>query len=216
MKEYRFQYPATLMFSIMSDRPVSAARAIASAKSNLQNRVSKATDQTDGFPVSALDSQFPGLITAGRVYPQLDIHGKLDGALELVDIDAAQRRQVPTPDDIAADLILNHLRALRDLARDVVNHDIDSADIVEAIRELKNAVHQAEDELPFVFRKGAPRKPRIITVTVEGGVVQSVDDIPPGVTVSVLDFDTDGVEEHKTKVVNDKGERALVSDYVGR
>ena len=36
---------------------------------------------------------------------------------------------------------------------------------------------------------------KIITVTVEGGVVQSVDGIPDGVTVRVLDFDTDGAED---------------------
>lgn len=215
MREYRFQYPATLNFSLVTDRPISRDRAVSRAKSLLQNSVSVCTDQTDGFAVLALDSQFPGMITAGRVYPQLDIHGKLDGQMELVDIDATQRRQAPTSDDIATDLILNHLRALRDMALDVVNHNIDSADIVEAIRELKDAVEQAEDELPFVFRKGAERKPRIITVTVEGGVIQSVDDIPPGVTVTVLDFDTDGVEEHKTKVVNGQGQRAVVSEYAG-
>jgi hypothetical protein len=122
-----------------------------------------------------------------------------------------------TSDDIAADLILNHLRALRDMGRDVINNTggLNSAGnpFDDALRELSFALDEAENGLPFVFQKGAERKPRIITFTVEGGVIQSVDDIPPGVAVTVLDFDTDGVGEHKTKVVNDKGQRAVVTEY---
>jgi hypothetical protein len=37
---------------------------------------------------------------------------------------------------------------------------------------------------------------RVVTVTVEGGVVQHVD-VPPGVRVKIMDFDVDGVPPHE-------------------
>lgn len=52
-----------------------------------------------------------------------------------------------------------------------------------------------------------------IVITVEGGVIQDVEGIPPGVTVRVLDFDTEGCDEDTMNIVNDKGERAIVSEY---
>jgi hypothetical protein len=52
----------------------------------------------------------------------------------------------------------------------------------------------------------------VINVTVEGGVVQAIDGIPAGVTVRVLDFDTDGADEESlTELPN--GEKASVSEW---
>ena len=55
----------------------------------------------------------------------------------------------------------------------------------------------------------------VITVTVEGGVVQAIDGIPPGMTVRVLDFDTDGAEEESLTALPN-GEKACVSEWNGK
>ena len=55
----------------------------------------------------------------------------------------------------------------------------------------------------------------VITVTVEGGVVQAIDGIPPGMTVRVLDFDTDGAEEESLTALPN-GEKACVSEWSGK
>ncbi len=168
-------------------------------------------------------------------------------------------------DDIAADLMIQNLRALRDNARDALNafdqFQQGNADFTdEAMRELRFAVEEAENQLPFIFfkrsaivaavKQNAPDLAKLlkraekalegdsndaehdalydlvealkvqqtpatceITVTVEGGVIQSIDDVPPGVKVTVLDFDTDGVPDEETEVANDEGQRAVVSEY---
>ena len=53
---------------------------------------------------------------------------------------------------------------------------------------------------------------KIITVTVEGGVVQAVEDIPAGITVRVLDFDTDGADEESLTTLPN-GEKASVGEW---
>ncbi len=53
---------------------------------------------------------------------------------------------------------------------------------------------------------------KIITITVEGGVVQAVEGIPAGVTVRVLDFDTDGADEESLTALPN-GEKASVSEW---
>jgi hypothetical protein len=51
-----------------------------------------------------------------------------------------------------------------------------------------------------------------ITITVEGGVIQDIQYIPKGMTVTVLDFDVDGVpEEDLTKLRN--GQKAVVAEW---
>jgi hypothetical protein len=56
---------------------------------------------------------------------------------------------------------------------------------------------------------------KIITITVEGGVVQSVEGIPRGVTVRVLDFDTDGADDDSLTALPN-GEKASVSEWQAR
>lgn len=66
-----------------------------------------------------------------------------------------------------------------------------------------------DGECPFEKRPMYPIMGEIL-VTVEGGVVQQVDNIPKGITVKVMDFDTDGVE----KVLrNEKGEAYVLSTW---
>jgi len=52
----------------------------------------------------------------------------------------------------------------------------------------------------------------VITVTVEGGVVQVIDGIPAGVTVRVIDFDTEGAEKEALTTLPN-GKEAHVSEW---
>jgi hypothetical protein len=52
----------------------------------------------------------------------------------------------------------------------------------------------------------------VITVTLEGGVIQGIEGVPPGVTIRVLDHDVEGVEPERLRPLAD-GERALVSEW---
>ena len=45
-----------------------------------------------------------------------------------------------------------------------------------------------------------------IRITMEGGVIQAVDNVPEGVRVVVMDFDVEGYDESELKT-NDRGER---------
>jgi hypothetical protein len=76
-----------------------------------------------------------------------------------------------------------------------------------------------ESELRLVLQQQAEQSSpppdvsgTLITVTVEGGVVQAIDGIPPGMTVRVLDFDTDGADEESLTALPN-GSKASVSDW---
>jgi hypothetical protein len=59
-------------------------------------------------------------------------------------------------------------------------------------------------------------KPRKIIVEVEGGVVQSVRNIPRGIVIEIRDFDTDGAEENTEsaeQLVEFDGQNAIVSKW---
>lgn len=51
-----------------------------------------------------------------------------------------------------------------------------------------------------------------IAITLEGGIIQDIDNIPPGVTVKVMDFDTDGVDESEL-CRNGHGEEYVLSRF---
>jgi hypothetical protein len=51
----------------------------------------------------------------------------------------------------------------------------------------------------------------VITVTLEGGVIQGIEGVPPGVTVRVLDHDVESVEPERLQCLTD-GAPALVSE----
>jgi len=74
--------------------------------------------------------------------------------------------------------------------------------------ELRLIPQQEEEEAPPT----SDQSHKVITVTVEGGVVQAIDGIPPGMTVRVLDFDTDGVDEESLTALPN-GSKASVSDW---
>ena len=76
-----------------------------------------------------------------------------------------------------------------------------------------------ESELQLVPQEEEKSPPAeataVITNTVEGGVVQAIDGIPAGVTVRVLDFDTEGAEEEFLTALPN-GEKASVSEWSGK
>ncbi|GMU20581.1 MAG: hypothetical protein AMXMBFR13_06780 [Phycisphaerae bacterium] len=51
-----------------------------------------------------------------------------------------------------------------------------------------------------------------ILVTVEGGLIQAIDNIPPDVVVKVMDFDTEGVDEQYLSE-KDRGEKCVISTW---
>jgi hypothetical protein len=79
-----------------------------------------------------------------------------------------------------------------------------------------------ESELRLVPQQQAQESPppppdeskSLIIVTVEGGVIQAIDGIPAGITIRVLDFDTEGAEEESLTALPN-GEKACVSEWSG-
>ena len=53
---------------------------------------------------------------------------------------------------------------------------------------------------------------KVIKITVKDGVVEIIDDIPKGIIVMVLDYDTDGIQESRLTQDSD-GQRCIVSVY---
>lgn len=76
--------------------------------------------------------------------------------------------------------------------------------------ELRLVPQQQERESPLPPDESSS----VITVTVEGGVVQAIDGIPAGVTIRVIDFDTEGAEEESLTALPN-GEKACVSEWSG-
>jgi hypothetical protein len=52
-----------------------------------------------------------------------------------------------------------------------------------------------------------------ITVTVEGGLIQEIENIPPGISVLVMDFDTDGTDEDEVTKTTE-GDLCVVSEWL--
>ena len=52
-----------------------------------------------------------------------------------------------------------------------------------------------------------------IIVRVEGGMVQSVEGIPPGVIVEVRDYDTDGLDDEELETDDDGIPHRIADEY---
>ena len=74
--------------------------------------------------------------------------------------------------------------------------------------ELRLVPQQQEQESPLPSDQSSS----VITVTVKGGVVQEIDGIPAGVTIRVLDLDTEGADE-KSLTVLPNGSKACASEW---
>lgn len=73
--------------------------------------------------------------------------------------------------------------------------------------ELDN-LRLIRDVIDNHLAKYLPKEDSEITITLEGGVIQEIEDIPEGVNVKVVDFDCDGMEGDD--VMNVKGHPAHV------
>lgn len=56
-------------------------------------------------------------------------------------------------------------------------------------------------------------EPEKIIITMDGGLIQEIEGIPPGITIEVRDFDTEGSEDDR--IVEIDGERAFVTIWEG-
>jgi hypothetical protein len=74
--------------------------------------------------------------------------------------------------------------------------------------ELRLVPQQQEQESPLP----PPEPGELITVTLEGGIVQAIDGIPPGVIIRILDFDIEGAQENAVTTLPD-GSKACVSQW---
>jgi hypothetical protein len=55
-----------------------------------------------------------------------------------------------------------------------------------------------------------------IIVHVDGGVIQDIEGIPPGVEVHVRDYDTDGAEPWQQCLINEHGRPYTLAIYTDR
>lgn len=53
-----------------------------------------------------------------------------------------------------------------------------------------------------------------IRVYVRGGVVQDIENIPKGITIEVIDYDTDGADEGRTTKL-ENGDECFLAIYEG-
>jgi hypothetical protein len=124
-----------------------------------------------------------------------------------------QNAVADTPEKIRAFMLLSLKGALTLEAKGMKRRGRSALSVIKAeFPQIK--ARTAAEALPqylAVLQRLGILPSHVITVTVEGGVIQDVENVPPGVTVRVLDFDTDGAEEEAAVDVN--GQPARESLY---
>ncbi len=80
------------------------------------------------------------------------------------------------------------------------------------LSELAKAVLSAKVALA---NKVTDFQKKEIFVLLEGGVVHSVVDVPPGMQLTILDSDTEGVEKERIEVSPLDGELCVISKFIG-
>ena len=58
-----------------------------------------------------------------------------------------------------------------------------------------------------------PTKPVEIFVIMEGGVVHEIVDLPPNINVTVIDYDTEGVEKERLEISPVDGELCVITKW---
>ena len=56
-------------------------------------------------------------------------------------------------------------------------------------------------------------KPLEIFVVMEGGVVHEIVDLPPNINVTVIDYDTEGVEKERLEISPVDGELCVITKW---
>lgn len=82
---------------------------------------------------------------------------------------------------------------------------------------------KTETKPPFIIRqwkkfiaaikKLLTRKPKDIFVVLEGGVVHEIVNLPPNIGVTVIDYDTEGVEDNRLEISPLDGELCVINKW---
>ena len=62
-------------------------------------------------------------------------------------------------------------------------------------------------------KKTIPIQPLEIFVVMEGGVVHEIVNLPPYINVTVIDYDTEGVEEERLEISPVDGEACVINKW---
>ena len=62
-------------------------------------------------------------------------------------------------------------------------------------------------------KKTIPIQPLEIFVVMEGGVVHEIVNLPPHINVTVIDYDTEGVEEERLEISPVDGEACVINKW---
>jgi hypothetical protein len=54
-------------------------------------------------------------------------------------------------------------------------------------------------------------EPHKVIIDVEGGIIQSIKNIPPGIIIEVRDYDVEGADTEEIKTID--GEEAVISTW---
>ena len=83
----------------------------------------------------------------------------------------------------------------------------------ERLKELWRQTHfQGNAEGILKLKKGEKPEPnKVIEITVRGGLIQDIQNIPIGITIRVRDYDTDGDEDRTIK--DENGDRCFQADW---
>ena len=75
---------------------------------------------------------------------------------------------------------------------------------------------RTETELAWAYIEHRPAPaPKPIRICLDGGVIHDIMDIPPGLTVKVFDYDTEGIEAERLS--RDKaGDKCLITDWTAK
>jgi len=57
------------------------------------------------------------------------------------------------------------------------------------------------------------RKPKEIFVVMEGGLVHEIVNLPPNINVTVIDYDTEGVEKDRLEISPVDGELCVINKW---
>jgi len=155
-------------------------------------------EENDGDVTGGVQRKFHGIHDAARRLAEArlaQLPGRLPRLRVLVETDAQDLTRVVVFDE--------------DSQRLLFHEDGDAAEFQFAdLRAIAGKVLAVRDALV-----AAARRERIIHVVVQGGVVQEVTDVPPGIGVQVVDYDVDRAErEHVTRSPLD-GEPCVLTKF---
>jgi excinuclease UvrABC helicase subunit UvrB len=82
--------------------------------------------------------------------------------------------------------------------------------IIQLLKKLSNALLKWKRRLVQKIKKSRQRE---IFVIMDGGLVQEVMDVPDNFTITVLDYDTEGVDREDLKISPVDGELCLIDRW---